>query len=112
MYRYREPAICRHIKANPGKLGPPFCNHYSYNLIFVKYLSVLGFAAKRLEKAPSRRESLWCSEGFVNKTDDYSDDSPLDKVSRSLSQSEFQPEVEIHVVVQHIANRENAEENA
>jgi hypothetical protein len=34
---------------------------------------------------------LWCREGFVNKTDDYSDDSPLDEVSHSLHQSEFQP---------------------
>src|SRR5687767_4203513 len=56
-------------------------------------------------------ESLWCSEGFVNETDDYSDDSPLDEVSRSLSQSEFQTDVQVHVVVQHIANRENADEN-
>jgi hypothetical protein len=55
---------------------------------------------------------LWCSEGFVNKTDDYSDDSPLDEVSDSLSQSEFQPDVQVHVVVQHSANRENANENA
>src|SRR5215475_67872 len=58
------------------------------------------------------RESLWRSEGFVNKTDDYPDDSPLDEVSRSLSQSEFQPDVQVHVVVQHIANRQNANENA
>src|SRR5712692_5383273 len=56
---------------------------------------------------------LWCSEGFVNKTDDYSDDSPLDEVSRSLHQSEFQPDVQVHVVVQHkCANHENANENA
>src|SRR6266478_3820328 len=56
---------------------------------------------------------LWCSEGFVNKTDDYADDSPLDEVSRSLSQSEFQPDVQVHVVVQHkCANHEKANENA
>src|SRR6476660_5114519 len=55
---------------------------------------------------------LWCSKGFVNKTDDYSDESPLDEVSRSLHQSEFQPDVQVHVVVQHSANRENANENA
>jgi hypothetical protein len=56
---------------------------------------------------------LWCSEGFVNKADDYADDSPLDEVSHSLSQSEFQPDVQVHVVVQHkCANRENANENA
>src|SRR5260370_11289798 len=56
---------------------------------------------------------LWCSEGFVNKTDDYSGDSPLDEVSRSLHQSEFQPDVQVHVVVQHkCANHENANENA
>src|SRR5437879_8924640 len=55
----------------------------------------------------------WCSEGFVNKTDDYSDDSPLDEVSSSLSQSELQPDVEVHVVVQHkCANHKNANENA
>ena len=28
--------------------------------------------------------------GFVNKTDDYSDDSALNLVSHSLAQSEFQ----------------------
>src|SRR5438094_9992558 len=56
---------------------------------------------------------LWGSEGFVNKTDDYSDDSPLDEVRRSLHQSEFQPDVQVHVVVQHkCANHENADENA
>ena len=56
---------------------------------------------------------LWCSKGFVNKTDDYPDDSPLDEVSRSLHQSEFQPDVQVHVVVQHKgANHENANENA
>src|SRR5580765_4356441 len=56
---------------------------------------------------------LWCSEGFVNKTDDYADDRPLDEVSHSLSQSEFQPDVQVHVVVQHkCANHENADENA
>jgi hypothetical protein len=56
---------------------------------------------------------LGCSEGFVNKTDDYSDDSPLDEVSHRLSQSEFQSDVQVHVVVQHkCANRENANENA
>jgi hypothetical protein len=65
-----------------------------------------------VRKAPSGRESLWCSEGFVNKTDDHSDDSPLDEVSHSLSQSEFQPDVQVHIVVQHSANRENANENA
>src|SRR5580704_2523357 len=56
---------------------------------------------------------LWCSEGFVNKTDDDSDDRPLDEVSHSLSQSEFQPDVQVYVVVQHkCANHENANENA
>src|SRR5229473_2559806 len=56
---------------------------------------------------------LWCREGFVNKTDDDSDDSPLDEVSRSLHQSEFQPDVQVHVVVQDkCANHENANENA
>src|SRR5438105_381358 len=56
---------------------------------------------------------LWGSEGFVNKTDDYSDDSPLDEVRRSLHQSEFQPDVQVHVVVQRKgANHENANENA
>jgi hypothetical protein len=49
---------------------------------------------------------LWYSEGFVNQTDDYSDDSPLDEVSHSLHQSESQPDVQVHVVVQHkCANR-------
>src|SRR5438445_9468168 len=53
------------------------------------------------------------SNGFVNKTDNYSDDGPLDEVSRSLHQSEFQPDVQVHVVVQHkCANHENANENA
>src|ERR1700693_5032604 len=42
---------------------------------------------------------LWCSEGFVNKTDDDSDDRPLDEVSRSLHQGQFQPDVQVHVVV-------------
>ena len=56
---------------------------------------------------------LRCSEGFVNKTDDYSDDSPLDEVSHSLFQSEFQPDVQVHVIVQHkCAYHENANENA
>src|SRR5437868_2531114 len=56
---------------------------------------------------------LWCSEGFVNKTDDYADDGPLDEVSHSLSQSEFQPDVQVHVVVQHkCTNHEEANENA
>ena len=56
---------------------------------------------------------LWCSEGFVNKTDDYSDDSPLDEVSHGLHQSEFQPDVQVYLVVQHnCANHENANENA
>src|SRR5271154_3560190 len=55
----------------------------------------------------------WCSEGFVNKTDDYADDRPLDEVNHSLSQSELQPDVQVHVVVQHkSANHENADENA
>jgi hypothetical protein len=36
MYRNREPAICRHINwFDPG--GLPFCNHYSYSFVFVKY---------------------------------------------------------------------------
>src|SRR5271169_5153373 len=62
---------------------------------------------------PQIYSRLWCSEGFVNKTDDYSHDSPLDEVSHSLSQSEFQPDVQVHVVVQHIgANHENANEHA
>ena len=56
---------------------------------------------------------LWRSEGFVNKTDDYADDGPLDEVSRSLTQSEFQSDVQVHVVVQHeCANHENSNENA
>jgi hypothetical protein len=56
---------------------------------------------------------LWCSDRFVNKTDDHSDDRPLDEVSHSLSQSEFQPDVQVHIVVQHkCANHENANENA
>src|SRR5258705_8126041 len=55
----------------------------------------------------------WCSVGFVNKADDYADDSPLDEVSNSLHQSESQPDVQVHVVVQHkCANHENANENA
>ena len=49
MYRYREPAICRHIKAM-GKLEPQFCNHYSYKFNFVNYLSVLGFLPRRRGK--------------------------------------------------------------
>ena len=62
---------------------------------------------------PSFSPRSWCSEGFVNKTDDYADDRPLDEVSHSLSQSEFQPDVQVHVVVQHkCANYENANENA
>jgi hypothetical protein len=36
---------------------------------------------------------LWCSEGLVNKTDDFSDDSPLEGASNSLSQSEFQRDI-------------------
>jgi len=44
----------------------------------------------------------------VNKADDHSDDNPLDEVSNSLPQSEFQPDVQVHAVVQHkSANREN-----
>ena len=42
MNRYREPAICRHIKAIRDT-APPFCNHYSYKFDFVNYLCVLGF---------------------------------------------------------------------
>src|SRR5687768_1939793 len=54
-----------------------------------------------------------CSEGFVNETDDYSDDRPLEEVSHSLSQGELQPDVQVHVVVQHKrANHESANENA
>jgi hypothetical protein len=45
-------------------------------------------------------------------TDHYSDNGPLDEVTRGLSESEFQPDVQVHVVVQHIANRKNANENA
>jgi hypothetical protein len=57
--------------------------------------------------------TLWYGEGFVNKTDDYSDDGPLEKVSHSLVQSEFRPDVQVHVVVQHkCANHENANEHA
>ena len=46
MYRYREPAICRHIKAILEKHGPLFCNHYSYKFDFVNYLRVLGFTVR------------------------------------------------------------------
>src|SRR5579859_7022694 len=56
---------------------------------------------------------LRCSRGLVNKTDDDSDDRPLEEISNSLSQSEFQPDVQVHVVVQHkSANHENADESA
>jgi hypothetical protein len=51
-------------------------------------------------KTTTDNSRLCCSEGFVNKTDDYADDSPLDEVSPSLHQSEFQPDVQVHVVVQ------------
>ena len=51
-----------------------------------------------------------CSERFVNKTDDYAGDNPLDQVSRRLSHSEFRPDLKVHVVVQHIAHREDANE--
>lgn len=60
-----------------------------------------------------RRSALGCSERFVNKTDENSDDRPLDEVSHSLHQSEFQPDVQVYVVVQHkCANHEKAKENA
>ena len=36
MNRYCKPAVCRHIKLF-GELGPPFCNHYSYNCDFVNF---------------------------------------------------------------------------
>jgi hypothetical protein len=50
--------------------------------------------AQSLISVPQIYSRLWCSEGFVNKTDDYADDSPL-----------------VHVVVQHkCANHENANE--
>ena len=52
------------------------------------------------------------SEGFVNKTDDYSGDDPLEEVSRSLSESESRSNVEVHIIVQHIAHGEDANENA
>ncbi len=56
---------------------------------------------------------LWRGEGFVNKSDDYADDRPLGEVSHSLSRNEFQPDVQVHVVVQHkCANHENAPENS
>src|SRR5579863_1189058 len=56
---------------------------------------------------------LWCREGFVNKTDNYSHDRPLDEVSHSLHQGEFQPDIQVHVVVQHkSANHKNANQNA
>src|SRR5208282_2382949 len=64
-------------------------------------------------KQQQRCSRLWCSKGLVNKTDNYSDDRPLDEVSRSLHQSEFQPDVQVYVVVQHkCANHEYADENA
>jgi len=75
-----------------------------------KTISTICRGQVRLKQIYSR---LWCSERFVNKTDDYADDSPLDEVNHSLSQSEFQPDVQVHVVVQHkCANDENANENA
>jgi len=56
----------------------------------------------RLDATQQQIDSrLWFSEGFVNKTDDDADDSPLDEVSHSLSQSEFQADVRVHVVVPH-----------
>src|SRR5882724_10744304 len=64
------------------------------------------------EESPSQGELLWCCKGFVDKTDDYSGDNPLEEVSHSLSQREFQPDVQVHVVVQDRANRENANKNA
>jgi len=61
----------------------------------------------------SHYSRLWCGEWFVNKTDDYADGSPLEEVSHSLHQSEFHPDVQVHVVVQYkCANHENANENA
>ena len=58
--------------------------------------TIRALDAQKQQQIHSR---LWCSEGFANKTDDYSDDRPLDEVSHSLSQSEFQPDVQVHVVV-------------
>ena len=37
MYRNREPAVSRHIKYTLRVRGAPFCNHYSYSFVFVKY---------------------------------------------------------------------------
>src|SRR5271155_5881017 len=66
-----------------------------------------------LPETVTGKSALWCSDGFVNKTDDYADDRPLDEVNHSLPQSEFQPDVQVYVVVQHkCANHENANENA
>src|SRR5437899_1974542 len=57
--------------------------------------------------------SCACGERIVNETDNDAKDGPLDKVSRSLSQSELRPDVQVHVIVQHkSANHENANENA
>jgi hypothetical protein len=91
--------------------------HGSFPLVLSRNYLRRTVATVRLQLCGCRRrgtqELLWCSEGFVNKTDDYSNDSPLDKVSRSLSQSKFHPDVQVHVVVQHKStNYENADENA
>src|ERR1700733_929790 len=63
--------------------------------------------------AAQRDSRLLCSEGFVNKADNYADDGPLDEVNHGLCQSEFQPDVQVHVVMQHkSANHENANQDA
>jgi hypothetical protein len=58
-----------------------------------KYLSLKTTIKASDAKQQQIYSPLWCSEGFVNKTDEDSDDSPLEEVSHSLSQSEFQPDV-------------------
>src|SRR5258707_15781854 len=79
--------------------------------------TIRGKAKNTIKPSDAKQQQiysrLWCSEGFVNKTDDYADDSPLDEVSRSLSQSESQPHVQLPIAVQHsCTNPENTNEIA
>jgi hypothetical protein len=63
MYRYREPAICRHIKLF-GEPRAAFCNHYSYKLDFVNYLRELGFLPHGTgKKHPGKKQK---APDFVN----------------------------------------------
>ena len=67
----------RASEARGREFDPPQPRHFI--AVFLKYVQPALGLAKR--------------EGFVNKSDDDSDDSPLDEVSHGLCQSEFQSDV-------------------